>query len=54
MEAEKAKLAYAAAEDKDKATKYLDMEYKKRAANRMADDLKIARPYPESGAWYTG
>jgi len=54
LAAEQATLVHAAAKEEEKATKYLDMEYKKRAANRLADDLKLPRPYPASGAWISG
>jgi len=53
FDAEKARVAYESAGEKEKAEKYLDMEYKKRAANRVADELQVSRPYPEAGAWVT-
>ena len=54
--AETAILAYNnATGDNDRASKYIDMESKKRAANRNAADLDLPLPYPASGTWiYTG
>ena len=52
--AEQAILAYESAKDDERTLKYLDMESKKRAANRLADQLNLARPYPGSGVWFTG
>jgi hypothetical protein len=54
FQAETARVAYEGADDKEKAAKYVDMEYKKRAANRLADELKVPRPYPDAGVWFTG
>ncbi len=51
--AETAIVAYSTAKDEEKATKLIDMESKKRAANRLAEDLGIAMPYPASGTWLT-
>jgi len=56
VEAEKAVVAYTAAADgsSDKSTKYIDMEAKKRSANRLADALGVKRPYEGAGAWVFG
>jgi len=54
LDAQKAILDFQMAKEEDRALKQLDMEYKKRAANRLADALKLPRPYPESGTWFTG
>jgi hypothetical protein len=52
IEAEKAIIAYSSAAEVDKPTKLIDMESKKRAANRIADELKVDLPYPVSGLWF--
>jgi hypothetical protein len=50
--AEAARLAYDRAHEEDKAQRYLEMEAKKRTANRRARALGVPPPYPESGYWY--
>ncbi|RLA48032.1 MAG: hypothetical protein DRR42_17155 [Gammaproteobacteria bacterium] len=52
IEAEKAIIVYNSASDADKPTKFIDMESKKRTANRIADELEVALPYPSSGLWF--
>ena len=47
-----AEIAYQSATDAEKLAKYIDLEAKKRAANRKAEALKISLPYPDSGSWY--
>lgn len=54
LDAEKAALDYAAADAASKDSKRLDMEFKRRTANRLADGLNLPRPYPADGVWYTG
>ncbi len=41
-----------AAESAEKLTLYLDMEAKKRTANRRAEAIGLPAPYPESGSWF--
>ena len=54
LEAEKAALEYAAADAATKEAKRLDLEFKRRAVNRAADELNLPRPYPADGVWYSG
>jgi hypothetical protein len=49
--AQESMLAYESAKDEDKAAKLLKMHYDQRAANRAAEALGIALPYPEVGTW---
>lgn len=51
--AETAIAGYANAKEEDKAVKFIDMEGKKRSANRIAESLGLALPYPSSGTWIT-
>lgn len=50
--ARNAEITYLSATATEKPTKYIDMEAKKRAANRKALSLSISLPFPESGLWY--
>lgn len=54
LEAEKARLGYESAKEEERSLKFLDMMAKQRAANRLADQLKMPRPYPDAGVWFTG
>ena len=51
--AEGAIAAYANAKEEEKAVKLIDMESKKRAANRLAESIGLPMPYPSSGTWLT-
>jgi hypothetical protein len=51
--AETAVAAYATAKAEEQAVKFIDMEAKKRAANRIAETLHLSLPYPASGTWIT-
>jgi hypothetical protein len=49
--AETAILAYSTAKEEEKALKLIDMEAKKRTANRLAESNDFPMPYPASGTW---
>lgn len=51
--AETAIAAYANAKEEEKAAKLIDLESKKRAANRLAESIGVPMPYPSSGTWLT-
>jgi hypothetical protein len=50
--AEKARVVYESADEEDKPLRFIDMESKRRAANRKARALGVTPPYPGSGYWY--
>lgn len=50
--AELAIAAYDAAVAAEKPAKAIEMESRKRAANRKAEELRIVPPYPDSGLWF--
>ncbi len=50
--AENAILAYSSAAEADKPAKFIEMESKKRVANRRARDIEWTLPYPDSGFWF--
>ena len=52
--AEAATNAYETAAIEERAAKYIDMEAKKRKANRVAEKIGVAMPYPGAGTWFTG
>lgn len=49
LDARKAELAYASATDDKRALALLDLEFKERKANRLADAAGVDRPYPAAG-----
>ncbi len=50
-DAELAIIEYQNASATDKASKLLNMDFKKRAANRAADRAGVTQPYPDKGTW---
>ena len=50
--AESAIAAYEAAAPEAKASAFIDMEAKKRTANRLAQRVEQPLPYPEAGTWF--
>lgn len=51
LKAEGSLLAYESARPAEKATKLLQMYYDQRSANRAAEALALALPYPGAGTW---
>lgn len=51
LKAQNSMIAYDSAKEEEKAAKLLQMHYDQRTANRAAEALGIALPYPEAGTW---
>lgn len=54
LDADKAQVEATSAKAEERAAKELDAQFKKRAANRLADELGLQLPYPELGLWAQG
>lgn len=54
LDADKAQVEAENAKAEERPAKELDAQFKKRAANRLADELGLQLPYPELGLWAQG
>jgi hypothetical protein len=54
LDADKAQVEVASAKADERAAKELDAQFKKRAANRLANELGLQLPYPDLGLWAQG
>jgi hypothetical protein len=54
LDADKAQVEAESAKAEERPAKELDAKFKKRAANRLADELGLQLPYPDLGLWAQG